>query len=817
MSKSQNRSITIAFTFVFAIVISFIALLSISNVNVNALGISVSSNKYIVNKGDTVTISATGSGGSNLTYQFQVKAPGTTSWTKISNTSNSNQVKYTVKTSGTYIFRGTVKDGSSPPSSVNADINVTVYDLVNNSSVSNTQITLGNNITINAAASGGSGTYKYKYTFSKPDNPDTFYFIADNSTDHYLETTALSFTIFNEGEYVIKVTARDEKTSATVEKKFNIKGVVDKTKLTNTSTASQKDELNPGDTFIITPSASGGSGSYEYKFVIKTEDGTVAKKEDFPAKVPFSYTAGNLLGIFTVTVTARDKNNTSNTAAKQFTMNIKEKDYNPIIVSGNIDKTQILTPNNSLGKDSFTLNMSAEGGTGNGYHYTYSYKNGSNGKNTVFGKDKAVSDTDNADSSSFTAQFKKPGTYTVVVTVTDSRNTVYGIKIFTVTVNPAPVYNKGHLYELLLQVNNWYEKLTRTQKSQFSLLNKNNSKESFDYNQWKKAKDEAQNFYETGNEMDTDGYYNALKKQDELARQQDLPSVEESEMFYGVNETMSIVMKFLLKGIGDLMVQNFGTTGSDDATIKGFDIQAFVDTFSPIFMIFANSLLVVLFGVNVLGTTLQYELFTLRGGAKLLGRLLLSKIFIDLSCTICMSLIKIAAALLTEVIGKSQSMLYEVGFHFTFMYSSGIPVVGGVIDFIVAAIVIFILFLMFIPLLYFMIKIIIKLFIINFELAGLTAMSPAFFACLSGEETKQYFKNFIVTFLQILGELIFMGIVYAAFIMWYNTVGNLSVKADISDMNIGGSIGNLLVFGIVFIAAAHLMIKPPEVFKNLIK
>ena len=834
MSKPKNRSKTIAFTFVFAIVmfISFIALFSISNVNVNALGITVSSDAkssgstYIANKGDSINIYATGSGGSNLTYKFEVQAPGTSTWKLIKNFSSSQQASYTFGNQGTFTFRATVRDGGSPPASQSGNIYVAVYDLENTSTVSSTQVTLGSNININAYATNGSNNYKYKYTYHKDGDNDAsgkprWFLILTASPDNFTSTQAVSFTVNEAINYTIKVTARDEKTYKTVEKTFNVKGVVDKTKITNTSTATTppNNVYHPGDTFIINASASGGSGQYEYQYVIKTKDGTEVKTEKFPARTMFTYTADSLLGIFTVTVTARDKNNTSNTADKQFTMNIKEKDYNPIVVSGNIDKTQILTPNNSVGKDSFTLNLSAEGGTGNGYHYTYSYKKGNNGTVTTFGKDRAVSESDSTDSSSFTGQFKQTGTYSVRVSVTDSRNTVYGVKVFTVTVKPAPVYNKGHLNELLLKVNNWYDNLTRTQKTQFQALKPDDgtSKDGFDYDKWEKARNDAQEFYKTGNEMDTDKYYNELEKQDKLARLQELTSVEESEMFYQVNETIGTVMNFLLKGIGDMMVQNFGTTGPEEATIKGFDIQAFVDIFSPIFIIFANSLLVVLFGVNVLGTTLQYELFTLRGGAKLIGRLLLSKVYVDLSCIICMSMIKIASALLTEVVGKSQDVLYKVGFHFTFMYSSGIPVVGYVIDFLVMIIVLIILFLMFIPLLYFMIKVIIKLFVINFELAGLTAMSPAFFACLSGEETKQYFKNFIVTFLQILGELIFMGIVYAAFIMWYNTVGDLSLTTDISDMNIGGQVGNMITFAIVFIAACHLMVKPPEVFKNLIR
>ena len=104
----------------------------------------------------------------------------------------------------------------------------------------------------------------------------------------------------------------------------------------------------------------------------------------------------------------------------------------------------------------------------------------------------------------------------------------------------------------------------------------------------------------------------------------------------------------------------------------------------------------------------------------------------------------------------------------------------------------------------------------NFELAGLTAMSPVFFACLVGDATKQYFRNFVATFLSVVVEVIFMGIVYAAFVYWYTTVGDLSDHMNLSEFDVGEQVKNLIIFGTVFIAACRLMIKPPQVFKNLV-
>ena len=110
-------------------------------------------------------------------------------------------------------------------------------------------------------------------------------------------------------------------------------------------------------------------------------------------------------------------------------------------------------------------------------------------------------------------------------------------------------------------------------------------------------------------------------------------------------------------------------------------------------------------------------------------------------------------------------------------------------------------------------------------------MSPVFFACLVGDATKQYFRNFVATFLSVVVEVIFMGIVYAAFVVvevifmgivyaafvyWYTTVGDLSDHMNLSEFDVGEQVKNLIIFGTVFIAACRLMIKPPQVFKNLV-
>ena len=294
-----------------------------------------------------------------------------------------------------------------------------------------------------------------------------------------------------------------------------------------------------------------------------------------------------------------------------------------------------------------------------------------------------------------------------------------------------------------------------------------NSKNGFAYNNWKTALDKAKKVINTGSVYEVDNVYSQMQQQHNLALEQPLISSEASAILLDVSSSMSDFLNWLLKGIGGLLTHDFGTQ-NPSSDFQGFDVKGFVDEYSPIFIIFANAMLILLFGVNILSTALQYELFTLKGAVRTLAHFFFSKIWIDLSCQICLLAVGVAREMLTSVISKSNEILENINFSFAFSYNSGVPVVGAVFDFLVMAVVMIVIFLLFIPLLVFLIRVIIKLFVMNFELAAMTAMSPVFFACLVGEETKRFFQNFFTTFLGILVELVFMGIVYAAFVSWYN-------------------------------------------------
>lgn len=844
---ATRRKYAIAvFTSVFAIVLLLFSL-NISNINASAavtapdsVSGSVQCNNKTVSEVawyNVVTIKAAasgGSGGSNRHYEYSYsyKAPGTSSSVLLQSWTTSSSCNFFVQLSGTYTFtvNARVSDDTSNSPSVTTTINLKVVGVENTSTIDKSSIELGDSISINASASGGSGySYKYEHYLGKDSsNNDMWEYISPSTSESpYTKTSLINYTPTQTGKHYFKVTAKDNATGAESDyKQFSV-DVKSKTypTLVNNSYLDRnevtlQENNKPDYSITATAQASGGSGKYQYKFEVCDEYGNglsgSGALQDFSSKETFNLSPSSVNGKYMIKVTVKDTE-TNKTAVKKLFFVVKDKLYDMLTVNSTIKETEINTANNSIHNDTVDISVNVTGGSG-GYNYQYDYsKDG--GAIETFGSNTEICSNEylggRSESSSFKAKFLKPGKYKIYITVWDSRE-VHTRSVHEITVNQAPKYTKSELIGLINSEENWFNRLTPSKQSALKNLTKVNTGGQFEYADLEKAVTDAKNVWFFGSDYEVDKVYEELQKQYDLAYNQDVLSNEATLVLFNVSKGLSGVLTWLLTGIGDLLTQGFGKS-SDTAVFSGFDIKGFVDTYSPIFMIFANALLVLLFGVNVISSAVQYELFTLKGAARTLGHLFLAKVWIDLSCTICLAVIDIAGELLTQVIGTAKDVLMKIDFSFTFTYHSGIAVVGDIIDFLVMILMVFVIFLMFIPLLFFLIKVIVKLFIMNFELAALSAMSPAFFACLVGEETKQYFKNFMMTFLSVIIEVIFMGIVFAAFIHWYNGLGDLSAAMDLSNFDIASQITNFAIFAIVFIAACSLMIKPPQVFKNLIR
>jgi|GEM_PF-2865214 hypothetical protein len=227
--------------------------------------------------------------------------------------------------------------------------------------------------------------------------------------------------------------------------------------------------------------------------------------------------------------------------------------------------------------------------------------------------------------------------------------------------------------------------------------------------------------------------------------------------------------------------------------------------------IFAYSLVILFFAVSLVEQTIKYEIFTAKGALKVFGRLLVAKIIIDLSVRVCLLIISIIGSLTVKMLGTVKVSLNI--FPDISLKKSDVKVIGPILDAIVAAVVSIILMLIIGVVLVCVSIVMIKLVLRSIELALLMVISPAFFACLSTDVTKEYFKKFISIFIQVAAQTLFMAIALAVCSGHFNsppvTINNLSGLAA-GLIRISPNI-------LIVIAMCVMMVKPPKVLTNLIK
>ena len=238
------------------------------------------------------------------------------------------------------------------------------------------------------------------------------------------------------------------------------------------------------------------------------------------------------------------------------------------------------------------------------------------------------------------------------------------------------------------------------------------------------------------------------------------------------------------------------------------------DSFTGIFKTIGYSLVLLFFAANLIENTIKYEIFTLKGGAMLFGRLIISKVVIDLSVTICTYILNICNNISSEILGTAQHTLEfstpniqdNSGIH------DFLPVIGPILDAIQSFYNLLPAVIIAIAMLASALIIIFKLALRSIELSMLVVVSPAFFACYSSEITKPYFKNFITTFLQCALQIVFISVVYALSADWMTDITNVEGTVESWVWFV-----KVLPHALIALAFAIMMVKPPKVLTNLIK
>jgi len=302
-----------------------------------------------------------------------------------------------------------------------ASINVTYtytsngpVELVNNSTASSS-ITLGESITVNASATGGTAPYTYSYYYKKAS--DTSW------STKAANTTAASVTIKpgSAVTYQVKVDVTDSAgttKSKTMSVTVNPSG---NTNLVNKSSV-KSSTITLGDSIVVYGSATGGSGSYKYTYMFKQSsqtDWTTKAANTTATSVTIKPGSAVKYDIMVIAIDSTNK-----TASSMFTVNVVS---NTLTNNSNVASSTITLGN------SINITGAASGGTA---PYTYSY---------YFKQESQSEWTTKAANTSSTSVSIKPGSavkYNVKVVVKDS-NSKTAAKTFTVTVNNTSLTNNS--------------------------------------------------------------------------------------------------------------------------------------------------------------------------------------------------------------------------------------------------------------------------------------------------------------------------------------------------------------------------------------
>ncbi len=355
--------------------------------------------------GNSVTLTGAASGGTSpYTYAFYYKKSTASSYTTISNFSSTKTATFKPTAAGTYDVVIKVKDSAG--NTARKQLSLTVISVLTNSSkISATTITLGNTLTVTAAASGGTSPYTYAVFYKKAS--DSSYTTAQK----YSTNKTVTIKPAKATTYTVLVRVKDSE-GTYIDKTFSVN--VKPAALANTSTLSAT-SIALGNSVTLTGAATGGTSPYTYAFFYKKSTDssyTTIKNFSTTKTVTLKPTAS---GTYDVVIKVKDSAGT--VERKQLSLTVTKALTN----SSKMSATSIALGN------SVTLTGAATGGT-SPYYYAFYYKKSTDSSYTTL---KAFSTT-----KTVTLKPTAAGTYDVVIKVKDSTGAVER-KQYSLTVTAA--------------------------------------------------------------------------------------------------------------------------------------------------------------------------------------------------------------------------------------------------------------------------------------------------------------------------------------------------------------------------------------------
>ncbi len=376
----------------------------------SSFSVTVKSSVPAVEIGQAANIIATAANGTDpIKYKFEVAPQGSSSFSVIQAASTKASCVYTPTAAGVYTVRVTATDSANKIAMSNVQVEVsTPIDITIDLSAS--YVTLGNTVTINTKATGGSSPYKFAYYVLEP-GKSSYTALASYGT---LQT--LTYTPSAVGTYQVRV---DCKGSNDIIASKSSAFSVSSSAISNTSTVSAS-EVTAGTAVTLYGKASGGVSPYTYAYYYKkssdsswTSIGTVYGSS---TSQKFTPTAAGTYNLKTIV-----KDNGGKTAEKTFSLTVKEK-------AADLANSSTVSPTTVTTNNSVTMTGKATGGT-TPYKYAYYYKLSSASTWTTVG-------TEFGTATSATFKPTSAGTYNVKIIVKDNAGTT-AEKTFTVTAKNA--------------------------------------------------------------------------------------------------------------------------------------------------------------------------------------------------------------------------------------------------------------------------------------------------------------------------------------------------------------------------------------------
>lgn len=240
---------------------------------------------------------------------------------------------------------------------------------------------------------------------------------------------------------------------------------------------------------------------------------------------------------------------------------------------------------------------------------------------------------------------------------------------------------------------------------------------------------------------------------------------------------------------------------SSDSVFSLLDVNTIVANFSPLFQTAAYLVFFIAFATGIMDSAVRFDISDPKIIVKLLCRVIIAKVLIDLSIVICFFIFDYCNSFASSIIGQASALTLAAP-EATDAYSS-IPIIGWLVSFIISLFQVIPTLIVAVIAFFCELKVLVKLLTRSFEMISLTCLSSVFFACFAGESTKKYGERFLISFISVAGSLIFMAIGYA--------VGSDVISNMAQDPDLGLILQLVVIWGI-----CKFITNPPKILSQLV-